>query len=65
MIIKFADESEFLWMTTQETSARPQSAGRGAALPAVAARGKPIMDFNWSFNCVRWSKSIDFKTGGI
>lgn len=39
--------------------------GRGAALPAVAASGKPIMAFNWDFNCVWWSKSIDYKTGGI
>lgn len=65
MIIKFVDQSEFLWMTTQETSVWPQCTGRGAALPVVAASGKPIMAFNWDFNCVRWSKSIDYKTGGI
>lgn len=65
MIIKFVDQSEFLWMTTQETSACPQCTGRGAALPVVAASGKPIMAFNWDFNCVWWSKSIDYKTGGI
>lgn len=56
---------EFLWMTTQETSVWPQCASRGAALPVVAACGKPIMAFNWDFNCVWWSKSIDYKTGGI
>lgn len=65
MIIKFVDQSEFLWMTTQETSVCPQCTGRGAALPVVAASGKPIMAFNWDFNCVWWSKSIDYKTGGI
>lgn len=65
MIIKFADRSEFLWMTTQETSVCPQCTARGAALPVVAASGKPIMAFNWDFNCVWWSKSIDYKTGGI
>lgn len=65
MIIKFVDQSEFLWMTAQETSVRPQCRSRGAALPAVAASGKPIMAFNWDFNCVWCSKSIDYKTGGI
>lgn len=65
MIIKFVDQSEFLWMTTQETSVCPQCTGRGAAFPVVAASGKPIMAFNWDFNCVWWSKSIDYKTGGI
>lgn len=36
-------------------------AARGPALPVVAASGKPIMAFNWDFNCVRWSKSIEYK----
>lgn len=53
------------WMTTQETSAHPQCTSHRAALPVVAASGKPIMAFNWDFNCVRWSKSTDYKTGGI
>lgn len=51
MIIKFADESEFLWTTTRETCV-PTMYGLGAALPVVVASRKAIMAFNWDFFCV-------------